>query len=113
WLGLLFWVAVSVLAIALRGVRWEEGFERAQVMLNSTPYPEGHPHHRWVWNGFSVHYFLSAVILWLTDSALLLCGGRQFIAALAIHLPVYVFTWILTRRAAPAHLAVVLSLAGA
>jgi len=113
WLGLAFWIAVCLLAVLVRGVRWEEGYERAQVLLGITPYPEGHPHHRWVFNGFSIHYYATGALLWLTDSAALICGGRQFLATLAIHLPIFGVTWLLTRRMGPVHLAMVLSFAGA
>ncbi len=113
WAGVIFWTLLCLIAIAVRGVRWEEGLERAQVLLNITPYPDGHPHHRWVWNGFSIHYYLTGAVLWLTESATLICGGRQFIATLAIHLPVYGLTWILTRRVFPAHLAALLGFVGA
>ena len=113
WLGLAFWIGVCLLAVIVRGVRWEEGYERAQVLLGITPYPEGHPHHRWVFNGFSIHYYLTGALLWLTESAMLICGGRQFLATLAIHLPVFGVTWLLARRMGPVHLAMVLSFAGA
>ena len=113
WLGLAFWIGVCLLAVLVRGVRWEEGYERAQVLLGITPYPEGHPHHRWVFNGFSIHYYATGALLWLTESAALICGGRQFLATLAIHLPIFGVTWLLTRRMGPVHLAMVLSFAGA
>ncbi len=113
WGGLIFWISLCFLAVVLRGVRWEEGYERAQVLLNITPYPEGHPNLRWFWNAFSIHYYLSAAALWLTDSALLVCGGRQFIATIAIHVPIYLLTWVLTRRAAAAHMATLLGFVGA
>jgi hypothetical protein len=113
WLGLAFWIGVCLLAVLVRGVRWEEGYERAQVLLGITPYPEGHPHARWVFNGFSIHYYLTGTLLWLTDSVALICGGRQFLATLAIHLPIFGVTWLLTRRMGPVHLAMVLSFAGA
>jgi hypothetical protein len=113
WLGLAFWIGVCLLAVLVRGVRWEEGYERAQVLLGITPYPEGHPHHRWVFNGFSIHYYATGALLWLTESAALICGGRQFLATLAIHLPIFGVTWLLTRRMGPVHLALVLSFAGA
>ena len=113
WLGLVFWIGVCLLAVLVRGVRWEEGYERAQVLLGITPYPEGHPHHRWVFNGFSIHYYATGALLWLTDSAALICGGRQFLATVAIHLPIFGVTWLLTRRMASVHLAMVLSFAGA
>jgi hypothetical protein len=97
----------------VRGVRWEEGYERAQVILGLTPYPDGHPHARWYWNAFSIHYYASAAVLWLTRSPALVCGGRQFIAMLAIVLPIFGLTWLLCRRALPAHLVVLLTIAGA
>ena len=113
WVGLGFWIAVCLLAVVVRGVRWEEGYERAQALLGITPYPAGHPHHRWVFNGFSIHYYLTGALLWLTKSPVLICGGRQFLATLAIHLPIFGVAWILTRRMLPVHLAMVLSFAGA
>lgn len=113
WLGLAFWTGVCLLAVLLRGVRWEEGYERAQVLLGFTPYPEGHPHARWYWNAFSIHYYASAALLWITRSDVIVCGTRQFIATLAIALPIFSLTWLLGRRALPAHLAVLLSFAGA
>ena len=39
WAGLLFWVALCFVAVAVRGVRWEEGYERAQVLLNISLVP--------------------------------------------------------------------------
>lgn len=114
WGGLAFWAAVCALAIAVRGVRWEEGFERAQVLLGLTPYPDGHPHDIWYRNAFSIHYVASAALLWLTDSAAAVCGARQALANMAVHLPVFAITWLLSgRRAFPAHAATILSVAGA
>ena len=113
WLGLAFWIGVCLLAVLVRGVRWEEGYERAQVLLGITSYPDGHPHHRWVFNGFSIHYYLTGALLWLTDSAALVCGGRQFLATLATHLPIFGIAWLMTGQMRAVHLAMVLSFAGA
>lgn len=113
WWGLLFWALICLAGVLLRGIRWEEGYERAQVLLGITPYPDGHPHARWYWNAFSIHYYVSALLLWLTHSAAIVCGSRQYLAALAVHLPVFGIVWVLTRRAVPAHFAALLSIAGA
>lgn len=113
WWGLAFWSAVCLIGVVVRGIRWEEGYERAQVLLGITPYPDGHPHAQWYWNGFSIHYYASAALLWLTQSAAVVCGTRQFLAALAVHLPIFGITWLLCRRATAAHFATLLSVVGA
>ena len=43
WWGCALWVAFSVVAMLLRGVRWDENFEFAQAMTGQVPYPDGHP----------------------------------------------------------------------
>lgn len=113
WLGMLFWSVVCIAGVLLRGVRWEEGYERAQALLAITPYPEGHPLHRWAWNAFSIQYYGSGALLWITDSAAWVCGIRQILAALATHLPVFAIAWLLARNALAAHTATLLGVAGA
>jgi len=110
---MLFWTVVCLVGVLIRGIRWEEGYERAQVLTGMTPYPDGHPHARWYWNAFSIHYYASAAVLWLTKSAALVCGSRQFMAAIAVHLPIFAITWLLSRRVLAAHFATLLSIVGA
>ncbi|MFM1920139.1 MAG: hypothetical protein RLZZ303_1773 [Candidatus Hydrogenedentota bacterium] len=113
WQGLAFWMLVGVLGVALRGVRWEEGFERAQALLGVVPYPDGHPLRVYAWNSFSIHYYSSALLLKLTDSALLVCGLRNLLCAWGAMLPLYILGSLLARRALAGHLATLLILANA
>lgn len=111
--GILFWVAVGTLGILLRGVRWDEGFERAQAMLGVVPYPEGHPLRIYAWNAFSIHYYSSALLLKVFDSPLILCGLRDLLCVWGALAPVFAFSSLLTRNTQAGHLAGVLILANA
>lgn len=113
WSGLFFWMLVGALGVALRGVRWEEGFERAQALLGVVPYPDGHPLRLYAWNAFSIHYYSSALLLRLTDSALLVCGLRNLLCAWGALLPLYLLGSLLARRALAGHLAALLILGNA
>lgn len=104
---------IGALGVALRGVRWEEGFERAQALLGMVPYPDGHPLRLYAWNAFSIHYYASALLLKLTDSALLVCGLRNLLCAWGALIPLYVLGSLLARRALAGHLAALLILANA
>ncbi len=105
WQGLLFWTLVAIIGIALRGVRWEEGLERAQAMLGVVPYPADHPLPLYAWNAFSVHYYSSALLLWLSDSPLLVCGLRNLLCAWGALVPVYLMASVFARSTAAGHLA--------
>ena len=37
--GLLFWGVFSLLAVLVRGVRWDENYEFAQTFLNTSAWP--------------------------------------------------------------------------
>lgn len=102
-----------MLGIALRGVRWEEGFERAQAMLGMVPYPDAHPLPRYGWNAFSIHYYSSALLLWWTESPLVVCGLRNLLCVWGALLPVYMMASLLARSTMAGHLAALLLLANA
>lgn len=112
WAGAGWWLAFCVLAVCVRGVRWEETFERAQILLGRIPYPEGHPLFRYAHNAFTVQYYLSAALLWASRSPAFVCGFRDVLTLSATVIPVYVLTAVLSRRAVFGHVASTFALCG-
>ena len=110
--GVVFWLTFCVLAVVVRGVRWDENYEFAQVLLGYVPYPAGHPLFRYVRGFFSFQTYLTAALLWLTHSAGFVCGLRNVLFLAATVLPVYLLTSLLTRKAVWAHAATALVLQG-
>ena len=110
--GVLFWLAFSVIAVALRGVRWDETYEHAQALLGVTPYPQDHPFYILERNAFTINAYLSAALLRLSGSPLLVCGLRN-IAHLAMSIiPVFLLASQAARRTLAGHVAVVVTLLG-
>jgi len=107
-----FWVAVSALGIALRGIRWEETFERAQIITGLVPYPEGHPFAQYARNAIGFHYYLSAALMHYFPDPAVVCGYRSVWSAAFAVLPVYVLAFVLTRKLWLAHLCTLLTMAG-
>jgi hypothetical protein len=89
-IGALFFFCV--LAVFLRGIRWDENYEFAQVILGQIQPPEGHPLVQYVRNAFSIQTYSSALILYLTGSAGILCGIRNLLFILATLMPVFLIT---------------------
>ncbi|GMV91771.1 MAG: hypothetical protein AMXMBFR82_15490 [Candidatus Hydrogenedentota bacterium] len=110
--GCLFWAAVSLVIVLVRGVRWDETYEHALAITRLSPYPEGHPFFIYCRNVFSLQSYLSAGLLWLTRSALVVCFIRDLALMLFVTLPLFLLTFTLTRRALWGHVAVVLALCG-
>lgn len=110
--GVLFWLAFSVVAVALRGVRWDETYEHAQALLGVTPYPADHPFYILERNAFTINAYFSAALLWLSGSPLVVCGLRN-VAHLAMSIvPVFLLTSQAARRTLAGHVAVVVTLLG-
>lgn len=112
WTGIVIWIAVSILAVGVRGVRWDETFEHAQVLAGDVVYPVGHPLRVYVTSAFSVQTLASAALLELTSSPLVVCGVRNVLFLLATALPIFLITTALSGRQLWGHLAVVLALRG-
>lgn len=112
WPGVLFWGVLSVAAVALRGVRWEETWEHALVITRAVPYPEGHPFFQYCRNVFSGQSYLSALLLKLIDCPILLNGYRNVLQLAFCTLPVFLLGARFGRSAWGGHLAVVFVLAG-
>jgi hypothetical protein len=111
-LGCLFWTAASIVIVLVRGVRWDETYEHALAITRIAPYPEGHPFFVYTRNVFSLQSYLSAGMLWMTRSALAVCFFRDLLTMLFVTLPLFLFTFTLTRRALWGHVAVILALCG-
>ncbi len=110
--GALFWVVFSVVAVALRGVRWEETWEHALVITGAVSYPEGHPFFIYCRNVFSGQSYLSALMLSLWDSPLLINGLRNVLQLSFCTVPVYLLGMRFSGSAWGGHLATVLVLLG-
>jgi len=110
--GVLFWLLFCVVAVLIRGVRWDETFEHAQVITGQAPYPEGHPLRVYVRGAFSLQTYASAAALALGAGPALVCGARNVLFLLGTVLPVFLLCAILSRRAIWGHVAARLLLEG-
>jgi hypothetical protein len=110
--GAVFWFAFCVAAVLIRGIRWEETFERAQLLIHRVDYPGWHPFYRYARSAFTVQYYLSALILWLVPSPALVCGIRQVLFLAATTLPPYFLAARVSRRVLCGHVAAVLAISG-
>ncbi|MCC6143172.1 MAG: hypothetical protein IT368_05130, partial [Candidatus Hydrogenedentes bacterium] len=112
WAGAIFWVVFSCVAVALRGVRWEETWEHALVITGAVPYPEGHPFYLYCRNVFSGQSYLSAMLMSLWDSPLLINGVRNVIQLSFCTVPVFLLGARFGGSVWSGHLASVLVLLG-
>lgn len=110
--GLLGWVFASVALVLLRGVRWDENYEFAQVVAGQVAYPDGHPLPWWVRNLVSVQLYASALMLEAGAGAFLICLTRNILFVWATVLPSYLMGAALAQRALAGHVAAALVLAG-
>ncbi|MBI2423408.1 MAG: hypothetical protein HYV27_11315 [Candidatus Hydrogenedentes bacterium] len=110
WGGCLAWCAFAVLAVVLRGVRWEETYEHALLITRAVPMPEGHPMFQYVRNVFSLQSYLTAGILWLSESPMLICGLRNVLQLVFATVPVFLLASLFTRQTRYGHLAALLVL---
>ena len=110
-LGLLFWIAFSIIAVFIRGVRWDETLEHGLAIAKLAPYPEAHPFYIYTRNAPSFQSYLSAALLWLGASPALLCTLRDIAQLAFFTAPVYLFAVTLSKRPLIGHLAVALALA--
>lgn len=110
---LAFLIALAIAAVLIRGVRWDETYERAQVLTGLVQYPAGHPLYQYSHNAFCLQYYLFALQFKLIPSAAVLCGLRQCLAICATILPVFLLTHLLSRRILAGYVAALLALWGA
>ena len=110
--GVTLWVCFCIAIVAVRGVRWDETYEHAQVITRQVPYPDGHPLFRYSRGAFSLQTFLSAGMLSAGMAPTTICGFRNVLLLLSTVLPVFLFAAWLTRRALWGHTAALLALSG-
>jgi hypothetical protein len=111
--GALLWLIIGAVGVAVRGVQWDEGYERAQAMLGMVAYPAGHPLYHYGWSAFTIQYYASAALLRLTESPLLLCGLRNLLAIWIMLLPMFLLGAAFTRSILAGHIAALLMLCNA
>lgn len=111
-LGVLAWLAFSLLAIAVRGVRWDENWEFAQVLTGAIPYPAGHPLPRFLGSAYGIQTYATAWLAALGAGPVLVNALRNLLYLLATVLPVFLLTTQLTGKTRWGHLATALTLEG-
>ena len=110
--GILTVALYVVLAVVLRGVRWDETYEHAQIIAGQVRYPPGHPLALYVHNAFSFQTFLSGLVLKLGGGAGVLCGMRNILFLAGSIAPVYLLAAGLSRSVLAGLMAAALALQG-
>ncbi len=110
--GLLFWISFCVVIVLIRGIRWDEHWDLAQVILGRVPYPEDHFLYVWTRDVRNLPIFISTFAAWLFERPEALNALRNVAWMLATAIPLYLTGLALTRSALCGHIAVVLALAG-
>lgn len=87
-----------VVAVFVRGVRWDETYEYARMLSGQIPYPEGHPNLRYLQAAPSFQTYSATGLVSLGMGPLVLCGLRNILFLLATVMPVYLLTQHLSRR---------------
>jgi len=111
-LGSFLWLVFCLVMVLVRGVRWDEDYEFAQVFLRDVVLPSGHPVFQYVRNVFSLQVFSTTALLWVSGSAWWVCAARNFLFLAATVLPPYLIATRLSGRALYGHVAACLVLAG-
>jgi len=103
---------VATALVAVRGVRWDENFEFAQVLAGHVAYGEGHPLPLYLSKALSLQPHLIAEGLRLGCSELALNALRNLLYLWATVLPAFLFGAALGRQACWGHFAAVAVLQG-
>lgn len=110
--GCLFWIGFTIVAVLIRGVRWDENYEFAQVMTGLVPLDDAHPLRQYTLAAYNLQFYSSALIVLINDHPVFLCGFRNILFILATVLPPYMLgTWV-SRNAWIGHAAAVFVLLG-
>ncbi|HOZ46733.1 MAG TPA: hypothetical protein PLO37_14515 [Candidatus Hydrogenedentes bacterium] len=105
--GSLPWMLFAVIAVAVRGVRWDEVYERAQIITGMVPYPKDHPLYHWSVSAPCIWHDLGALLVRLTHGPLAVCTWQSLLHVMAAVLPVYLLAAVLSRRILVGHCAAV------
>ena len=112
WKGVLFWSLFSCIVIIFRGVRWDENYEFAQVILGQVPYPDAHPLAQYVHSFYSLQTWLLAALMQFVPGPLLANTLRNLLFLLATTVPVFLITSHLSQNRCSGHIATALVLLG-
>lgn len=110
--GVVFWIAFSALIVLLRGVRWDEHWDLAQVILGRIHYPPDHFLSIWTRQVRNAPILISTALAWLTPGPGAVNGFRNILWLLSATLPPYLVGVVLTRRPLCGHVAALFVLFG-
>lgn len=110
--GIALWALFACVAIALRGVRWDEDYEFAQVMLGMIAYPEGHPLPHHLTRLYTVQLDGLAILMRFLQGELAPNFLRNGLALMATVLPPFWITARLTSSTLAGHAMAALFLFG-
>lgn len=110
--GFSLWFLLALVLVGVRGVRWDENYEFAQIITGQVTYPHDHPMYQYVHGIFSGQTFSLALLMEWGFGPLLANGLRNLLYLLATVLPLYCFAAHLGRAAAWGHAAALLALHG-
>jgi hypothetical protein len=110
--GALLWLALAMIMVTARGLRWDESYEHAQIIAGEVHYPAGHPHAVYARNAFTVQSTVSALQLKLGAGPWGVEFLRNVVFLWATVLPPCLLAIALTRRRWPGHVAALLTLGG-
>ena len=112
WPGVLAWTLFCLVAVALRGVRWDENYEFAQVLLRRVPYPDGHPLAQYVHAFYSLQTWALAAWMTVCDGPLLANAARNLLFLWMTVMPVFLLGTRLSGQSRWGHAAALLVLMG-
>ncbi len=112
WVGSLFWIFFTGLAIAFRGVQWDENYEFAQAMIGQVPYDDAHPLRQYTLAAYNLQFYSSALILLINENPIWLCGFRNALFIASTVLPIFLLGSWISGRTLVGHAATVLFLMG-
>lgn len=105
--GALFWIVFSLIAVIVRGVRWDENYEFAQVILGQIPYPEGHPLYQYVRGFYSLQTYSLAALMYFFPEPLPANLLRNWAFLASSTVPVFLLGALFSRKQLVGHVAVV------
>ncbi|PCJ64013.1 MAG: hypothetical protein COA73_04455 [Candidatus Hydrogenedentota bacterium] len=108
--SLLFWLLFCLVAVLVRGIRWDETHEWAQIMTGDVVYPHDHPHYRYVWGVYSVQHYLSALVYKIIPTLSFLSYFRNVLYLFITITPLFLLTTYLSRSVVWGGAAVILAL---
>jgi len=110
--GVAAWAVFAVVAVSLRGIRWDEDYEFAQVITRAVAYPEGHPVFVFVLSVANIQVYGAAALYALTGSAEFVCAVRNILFLAATVLPSFLLGTLMAGRSLCGHAAAVFVLLG-